>query len=228
MLVRHVVLTLCSAHVGIACLVAADGDASAPAPAAVMVAPRPVSNSGLDLRLDVGGLPGITTVKDKSSGTTTDISKDGGGDIDIEVIYVHARPHGLGFAAGGGLFAHSHVGDYLGLKPQINASGVEGQAALVYRFTPAFHIEAPALVLGLGSAQATKIGVADSDRGGYGSVGLQAGAYYTFRIGIQVDAAIGVMGWSATVNQDNGSGGKDKVIYSGGGGYLTLGAGYRF
>jgi hypothetical protein len=193
-----------------------------------MAAPRDASVGNLDLRMGVGSQPGIAKIKEKDTGATTETDKDGGGDVDVEVLYVRARPESFGFAAGGGLFAHSHIGDYQGLKPQVNASGVEGQAALVYRFTRHFHIEAPAVVVGLGSARATKIGVADSDNGGYGSLALQVGAYYSFWFGLQIGAAIGVEGWSSTVKQDNGTGTKQDVTYSGGGGYLNLQAGFRF
>jgi hypothetical protein len=215
---------------------AADGDPQtapptptpAPAPAPVIVMRNAVSPGSLDLRLGIGGQPGIAKVKDKNGGATTEIEKDGGGDIDVEVLYVRARPESFGFAAGGGLFSHSHMGKDDGLKPQINASGLEGQAALVYRFTPHFHIEAPALVVGLGSAKATKIGVNDSDNGGYGSIAVQVGAYYSFRFGLQLGAAIGVESWSSTVKQDDGTGTKQDFTYSGGGGYLTLQGGFRF
>jgi hypothetical protein len=210
----------------------ADDAGTPPAPAPVPVAAPPRAGApapwDLDLRLGIGSSPGISTVKDKSTGVTTDVDRDGGGDIDLELIYVHAWPGGLGFAAGGGVFAHSHRADVQGQKPEIDASGIEGQAALVYRFNRGFHIEAPALVIALGSAKATKLGMPDSQRGGYGSFGLQAGAYYSFRFGLQIGAAIGVMGWSATVKQQNGTGGTDNIEYSGGGGYADLQAGFRF
>lgn len=211
-------------------LICADDAGTPPAPAPVPAAPRAVAPSAwnLDLRLGVGGLPGTSTVKDKSTGVTTDVSRDGGGDIELELIYVRARPGALGFAVGGGVFAHSHRADVQGSKPEVDASGIEGQGALVYRFTRGFHIEAPALVIALGSAKATKLGMADSDQGGYGSLGLQAGAYYSFRFGLQLGAEVGVMGWSATVKQQNGTGGKDDIVYSGGGGYANLRAGFRF
>jgi hypothetical protein len=210
----------------------ADDATTPPAPAPVPAAAPPRAGGpspwNLDLRLGIGDLPGTSKVKDKTTGVTTDVDRDGGGAIDLELIYVHARPGGLGFAVGGGVFAHSHRADVQGQKPEIDASGIEVQGALVYRFTRGFHIEAPALVLALGSAKATKLGMADSDQGGYGSFALQAGAYYSFRFGLQLGAVVGVVGWSATVKQQNGSGGKDDIIYSGGGGYAGLQAGFRF
>ncbi len=211
-------------------LVALRADDASPAPAPAPAAPRAMAQSpwNLDLRLGIGGIPGTSTVKDRTTGATTDVSRDGGGDVDLELIYVRARPGGLGFAVGGGVFAHSHRADVQGGKPEVDASGIEGQGALVYRFTRGFHVEAPALVVALGSAKATKLGMADSDQGGYGSIGLQAGAYFSFRFGLQLGAVVGVMGWSATVKQQNGSGGKDDMVYSGGGGYGELQAGFRF
>ncbi len=205
----------------------AGGPPPSPPPAAP---PRPAGPSpwNLDLRLGFEGLPGTSKVKDDTTGVTTDVSRAGGGAVDIDLIYVRARPGGLGFAVGGGVFAHSHRADVQGLKPEIDASGIQVQGALVYRFTRGLHIEAPALVLGVGSARATKLGTVDSDRGGYASFGLQAGAYYTFRFGLQFGAVIGVMGWSSTVKEQNGTGGKDDIIYSGGGGYGGLQAGFRF
>jgi len=208
----------------------ADDAGTPPAPGPAGAPPRAVASSpwNLDLRLGLGALPGTSTVKDKTTGVTTDVSRDGGGDIDLELIYVRARPNGLGFAVGGGVFAHSHRADVQGQKPELDASGIEVQGALVYRFSRGFHIEAPALVIALGSAKATKLGMADSDQGGYASFGLQAGAYYTFRFGLQLGAVVGVMGWSSTVKEQNGTGGKDDIIYSGGGGYGSLQAGFRF
>jgi hypothetical protein len=208
----------------------ADDAGAPPPPLAATAPPRPFANSpwNLDLRLGIGDLPGTSKVKDKSTGVSTDVSRDGGGNIDLELIYVRARPGGFGFAVGGGLFAHSHRADVQGEKPEVDASGLEGQGALVYRFTREFHIEAPAVVIALGSAKAKKLGGPDSDQGGYGSFGLQAGAFYSFRFGLQLGAVVGVMGWSATVKEQNGTGGKDDIVYSGGGGYADLQAGFRF
>jgi hypothetical protein len=215
--------------------VAAD-EAPAPAPAPAPKAPvRAVDDSllnNLDLRLTVGSAGGITRVRDEDLDTETDYEDGAGGSLAVHLIYLRARPGGIGFAVGGGLFAHGHTGkpDTGVNRPEstVNAAGLDVYAAFVYRPTRNWHFELPAVVLSGGSAAVETDGAEDSDDGWYHQSALQVGAYYTFDFGLQLGADLGFSWFYARVDRDVGLGVEREFTYAGGGANLNLSVGYRF
>lgn len=221
-------------------LMAAEGDpAPAPAPAptadveAVPVAkakPAPVDDSllnNLDLRLTFGGGGELTKVENKDTDIETDYEDGSGATMAVHLIYLRARPGGVGFAVGGGLFAHAYEGkpEDGGPKSTVNAAGIDVYAAFVYRPTRNWHFELPAVVLSGGSAVVETDGDEDSETGGYGRFAAQLGAYYTFDFGLQLGLDLGVAGFGASVEYEDSD---EEFTMSGGGGYLNLTVGYRF
>jgi hypothetical protein len=221
-------------------LVAAEGDpAPAPAPAAeaepaakeAKAKPVPAADDGtlnnLDLRLTFGGGGELSKIKNEDTDVETDYEEGSGGTVAIHVIYLRARPGGVGFAVGGGLFAHSYEGDPEGGGPTstVNAAGIDVYAAFVWRPTRNWHFELPAVVLSGGSAKVETDGADDSERGGYARFAAQLGAYYTFDFGLQLGLDLGAAGFGATIEDDTTN---EEFTFTGGGGYLNLSAGYRF
>ncbi len=208
-------------------VMAAEGDpAPAPAPAAKPAVDDSMLNN-LDLRLTFGGGGELTKVKNEDTDVETDYEEGSGGTVAVHLIYLRARPGGIGFAVGGGLFAHSYEGEPDGGGPTstVNAAGIDVYAAFVYRPTRNWHFELPAAVLSVGSATVETTGSQDSESGGYGRFAAQLGAYYTFDFGLQLGVDLGVAGFGASVEYDNSN---DEFSFTGGGGYLNLTAGYRF
>lgn len=201
-------------------VVAAEGDA---APA--------VDNSlvnNLDLRLTFGGGGlELSKVKNEDTDVETDYGDGAGGTVAIHLIYLRARPGGVGFAVGGGLFVHSYDGEPEGGGPTstLSASGVDGYAAFVYRPTRNWHFELPAAVVSLGSAVVETDGAEDSDSGGYGRFAGQVGAYYTFDFGLQLGLDLGAAGFGAAIEYEDTD---DEFTFSGGGWYTNFTIGYRF
>lgn len=217
-------------------LIAADDAAPAPAPA-VAPAAKPVVVDGstlnnLDLRLTIGGGGGITKVRDEDLDTDADFEDGHGGNVAVHLLYLRARSGGVGFAVGGGVFAHSHTGkpDAGVNRPEstVNAAGVDVYGAFVLRPTRNWHFELPAVVVSGGRAKVKTDGAEDSDAGAYGQFALQVGAYYTFDFGLQLGVDLGGSGFYARVDQDVGAGTTHEFTFGGGGGYLNLNAGFRF
>ena len=214
-------------------VMAAEGDqAPAPAPAPAAKAEEKADSgllNNLDLRLTLGGNfgGGITTVENTDTDTEVDYEDGDGGTIAVHLIYLRARPGGVGFAVGGGLFAHSFDGDPKGsdTTSTVNASGIDVYAAFVWRPTRNWHFELPAVVLSAGSAVVETEGGPDSETGGYARFARQIGAYYTFDFGLQLGLDLGAAGFGATVEEKSTN---DEYSFSGGGGYLNFSVGYRF
>jgi hypothetical protein len=204
-------------------LTAADGD---PAPA-----PRPAADSSLlnnlDLRLTFGGGGTITEVENTDTDVDTDYEDGSGGTLAVHLIYLRANPGGIGFAVGGGLFAHSYSGEPEGGGPEstVEAAGIEAYGAFVYRPTRNWHFELPAVVLSGGSARVETDGSEDSEDGGYGRFAVQVGAYYTFDFGLQLGLDLGGAAFSSTVEYESTD---EEYDFRGGGGYLNFSVGYRF
>lgn len=212
-------------------VMAAEGDpASAPAPAEV-AKPAAVDNSmlnNLDLRLTFGGGGGgLNRVRNEDTDVEVDYEEGSSGSMAIHLIYLRARPGGVGFAVGGGLFAHSHDGEPEGGGPTstVNAAGIDVYAAFVWRPTRNWHFELPAVVLSGGSAVVETDGADDSESGGYARFAGQVGAYYTFDFGLQLGLDLGASGFGTTIEDKNTN---QEFTFSGGGGYLNLSVGYRF
>ena len=212
-------------------VMAAEGDpASAPAPAEV-AKPAAVDNSmlnNLDLRLTIGGGGGgLNRVRNEDTDAEVDYEEGSSGSMAIHLIYLRARPGGVGFAVGGGLFAHSHDGEPEGGGPTstVNAAGIDIYAAFVWRPTRNWHFELPAVVLSGGSAVVETDGADDSESGGYARFAGQVGAYYTFDFGLQLGLDLGASGFGTTIEDKNTN---QEFTFSGGGGYLNLSVGYRF
>jgi hypothetical protein len=214
---------------------AAEGD-PAPAPAA-KAKPAAAADNGmlnhLDLRLTLGGGgAGIKQVRDDDLDVDADYEKGGSGKIAVHLLYLRARPGGIGFAVGGGLFAASHTGELeAGVthpESTVNASGIDIYAAFVYRPTRNWHFELPALVLSGGQATVETDGAPDSDAGWYHQSALQVGAYYTFDFGLQLGADLGGSWFYAVVDREFALGVDHTFIYSGSGAYINLNAGFRF
>ena len=210
-------------------VMAAEGDpAPAPAPAAK---PAAVDNSmlnNLDLRLTIGGGGGgLNRVRNEDTDVEVDYEEGSSGSMAIHLIYLRARPGGVGFAVGGGLFAHSHDGEPEGGGPTstVNAAGIDIYAAFVWRPTRNWHFELPAVVLSGGSAVVETDGADDSESGGYARFAGQVGAYYTFDFGLQLGLDLGASGFGTTIEDKNTN---QEFTFSGGGGYLNLSVGYRF
>jgi hypothetical protein len=220
--------------VPVVAVIAAEGEpAPAPKPEAKPVAAVDDGTlNNLDLRLTLGGGGGITKVRDDDLDAEMDFENGNGGKIAVHLLYLRARPGGIGFAVGGGLFAASHTGepDTGVTRPEstVNATGVDVYAAFVYRPTRRWHFELPAVVLSGGQAKVETDGAADSDTGSYGAFALQVGAYYTFDFGLQLGADIGGSGFVAKVDREFSPGVDHTFIYSGGGGFINLSAGFRF
>ncbi len=213
-------------------LMAAEGPAVTPTPApAPAIVDRSTLNN-LDLRLSLGGGGGITTVRDEDLDDEADYEDGSGGGIAVHLIYLRARPGGVGFAVGGGLFAHSHNGEpEVGVsRPEatVHAAGVDVYGAFVWRPTRNWHFELPAVVLSGGQAKVETDGDTDSESGAYGQLAVQVGAYYTFDFGLQLGADLGASGFYANVDRDLGAGVEREFTYSGGGGYINLNVGFRF
>jgi len=210
-------------------VMAAEGDpAPAPAPAAK---PAAVDNSmlnNLDLRLTFGGGGGgLNRVRNEDTDVEVDYEEGSSGSMAIHLIYLRARPGSVGFAVGGGLFAHSHDGEPEGGGPTstVNAAGIDIYAAFVWRPTRNWHFELPAVVLSGGSAVVETDGADDSESGGYARFAGQVGAYYTFDFGLQLGLDLGASGFGTTIEDKNTN---QEFTFSGGGGYLNLSVGYRF
>jgi len=214
-------------------VLAAEGD-GAPAPAPAKAAPKADDGTlnNLDLRLTLGGGGGINQVRDDDVDAEGDYEDGNGGKIAVHLLYLRARPGGIGFAVGGGLFAASHTGepDSGVTRPEstVNAAGIDAYAAFVYRPTRNWHFELPAVVLSGGRATVETEGSADSDSGSYGAFALQVGAYYTFDFGLQLGLDLGGSGFAAEVDREVAPGVDHTFVYSGGGAYLNLSAGFRF
>jgi len=212
-------------------VMAAEGDpASAPAPAEV-AKPAAVDNSmlnNLDLRVTIGGGGGgLNRVRNEDTDVEVDYEEGSSGSMAIHLIYLRARPGSVGFAVGGGLFAHSYDGEPEGGGPTstVNAAGIDVYAAFVWRPTRNWHFELPAVVLSGGSAVVETDGADDSDSGEYARFAGQIGAYYTFDFGLQLGLDLGASGFGTTIEDQNTN---QEFTFSGGGGYLNLSVGYRF
>lgn len=210
-------------------------EAPAPAPAPAK-AKAPAADSGLlnnlDLRLTVGGAGGITRVRDEDLDVDTDYKDGNGGAISLHLLYLRARPGGIGFAVGGGFFAHSHTGepDTGVTRPEstVNAAGIDVCAAFVYRPTRNWHFELPAIVLSGGSASVETEGAKDSDTGWYRQGALQVGAYYTFDFGLQLGVDLGGSWFYSRVKREVALNVEREFTYVGGGPFLNLSVGFRF
>jgi hypothetical protein len=213
-------------------VMAADGDVPAPAAKSAPAAIDHSALNNLDLRLTIGGGGGITKVRDDDLDVESDYGNGDGGKIAAHLIYLRARPGGIGFAVGGGLFAATHSGESEVLvnrqKSTINAAGIDVYAAFIYRPTHNWHFELPALVLSGGQAKVETEGDVDSDDGWYHQSALQVGAYYTFDFGLQLGADLGGSWFYAAVDRQVAPGVTHRFVYGGGGGYLNLSAGFRF
>jgi hypothetical protein len=161
-------------------------------------------------------------------GDSRSLSDRGGASVDAQVLYVWNQEHAVGFAAGGGIFVHSHEGHIDATAPHLVADGFEGHFGLVFTLAPGWELEAPALVLGVGDAFVTGSQPSDSNTGDYGSAELQAGITYTFRFGLQLGATLGVESWTADVHERLPDGERVLVTYDGVGPAARLEVGYRF
>lgn len=206
-------------------MLAADGD---PAPAPRVEAADSSSLNNLDLRLSLGvSFDGILEVTDEDTDVETDYEDGAGGHWAVHVLYLRARPGGVGFAVGGGPFIHAYTGEPEGGGPEstVNALGIDLYAAFVWRPSDNWHFELPALVLSGGSAVVETDGAEDSEVGGYARFAAQLGAYYTFDVGFQLGLDVGVAGFGTTVEYDDTD---QEITLSGGGAYANLTLGYRF
>lgn len=214
-------------------VVAADPE-TPPAPA--KVAPIEAKDDGtlnnVDLRLIIGGGGSLTRVTNEDTDVDTDYDDGSGGTIAIHALYLRARPGGIGFAVGGGLFSHRYDGEpehTNGPTTTVNAAGIDLTAAFVYRPTRNWHFELPAVVLSGGGATVEIDGAKDVEDGTYGRIAIEVGAYYTFNFGLQLGVNLGGAGFSARFeDQEVAPNVKQEVTYHGGGGYLNLLVGYRF
>lgn len=201
-----------------------------PAPAAKRVVVDDGALNNLDLRLTLGGGGGLVEVENEDTDTKTDYEEGSGGSVAIHLVYLRARPGGIGFAVGGGLFAHSYDGEPEdgGPTSTVNAAGVDVYGAFVLRPTRNWHFELPAVVLSAGSATVETEDAKDSEDGGYARFAIQVGAYYTFDFGLQLGLDLGAAGFGTTVDQEVAPGVEEEITYSGGGGYVNFTVGYRF
>jgi hypothetical protein len=190
------------------------------------------SINNLDLRLRLGGGGGITEMTNEATDTDTDYRSKGGALMSVHVLYLRARPGGVGFNVGGGLFSHTFVGELANdtVKPEttVYTSGLEVTAAFVYRPTYRWHFELPAVVISSGNAQVETDGAEDSEVGYYARFALQLGAYYTFGFGLQLGADVGIHGFSASVEREVSPGIDQEYTYRGDSGFASLVVGYRF
>lgn len=217
-------------------LIAADGEPAAapsPAPAKVPVAAKPNDGTlnNVDLRLIIGGGGGLNKVRNQDTDAETNYDSGSGGTLAIHALYLRAHPGGVGFAVGGGFFAHAFDGEpenTSGPTSTVSAAGVDITAAFVYRPTRNWHFELPALVLSGGRAKVETDVAPDVTDGAYGRLALEVGAYYTFDFGLQLGANLGGAGFAATFDQDVAPGITQQVTYSGSGAYFNLVAGFRF
>lgn len=218
-------IRVCALLVPVLALLAAEGD-PAPAPKAEVVDSGALNN--IDLRLSIGpSFGGILEVTNEDTDVDTDYEEGAGGHWAIHVLYLRARPGGVGFAVGGGPFVHGYTGEPEGGGPEstVNAFGLDIYAAFVWRPDHNWHFELPALVLSAGSAVVETDGAEDSEVGGYGRFGLQLGGYYTFDFGLQLGLDIGLAGFGTTVEYEDTD---EEYTFSGGGMYANFNIGYRF
>jgi hypothetical protein len=203
-------------------------EAPAPAPK-----PKPDDThlNNLDLRVVLGGGGGLTRVRNEDTDVEVDHEDGSGGTLAVHLLYLRARPGGVGFSIGGGLFTHAYDGEPEnsgGPTTTVSVAGIDVTAAFVYRPTRNWHFELPAVVLSGGSAEVETDGVSGTDDGSYGRFALQVGAYYTFDIGLQLGLNLGGAGFAAVVEREVAPGVEQEISYSGGGGYLNLVLGFRF
>jgi hypothetical protein len=188
--------------------------------------------NNIDLRLSLnGGNEGITKRRNESLGTEAAYDDDSSGGIAAHVLYLRARPGGVGFAVGGGLSAFTHEGKpelVSGQATTIETISIDIYAAFVYRPMRQWHFELPALVVSSGAASVETEGQAEKDEGSYGRFALQVGAYYTFDFGLQLGVDLGGAGFWASVDRDIAPNVTQEFIYTGSGGYINLNAGFRF
>jgi len=186
----------------------------------------------IDIRVSLnGGNEGITKRKDEALGTEVAYEGDSSGGITAHVLYVRARPGGVGFAVGGGLSAYTHEGKpalTTGQASKIEAFSIDIYGAFAYRPTKQWHFELPAVVISSGSASVETEGRAEKDDGTYGRFALQVGGYYTFDFGLQLGVDLGAAGFWAVVDREIAPNVTQELTYTGGGGYINLNAGFRF
>jgi hypothetical protein len=190
------------------------------------------SLNNIDIRVSLnGGNEGIHKRRNEALDSEIDYNGESSGGLSVHVLYLRARPAGVGFAVGGGISAFSHEGSpelIAGAESTLSAVAIDAYGAFVYRPTNSWHFELPAVVLSGGSATVETEGRTDSDTGSYSRLALQVGAYHTFRFGLQLGVDVGVAGFSATVDQEIVPNVKQEITYSGDGGFINLNIGFRF
>ncbi|MBA3939426.1 MAG: outer membrane beta-barrel protein [Planctomycetes bacterium] len=177
--------------------------------------------NGWDLRLALGGAPGVAKAKTDNSGASSDIDDHGGGTIRFSAYYTPDIAGQIGLQFGPNIAVSRHNGHTAGGDFDVSDSSVGfaiGPFLRVarWRFGLTPYID-------LGSAREHD-DAGHSDSGPYVALGLTVGAMYTFDNHLILGADLGVEGWSSKVHQP---GIDADVTYSGSGGVFDIYVGFK-
>ncbi len=171
---------------------------------------------GWDLRLALGGGPGVSQAK-ADGGPTTDIDDRGAGTIRFSAYWTAPIPGPVGLQLGPTLAVsrrHGHT--------EAGGDFAVSESSVGFAIGPILRVErwrfalTPYIDLGSGREHDD---AGDSDRGGYAALGMTVSAMYTFRNHLILGVDLGGEGWSTKVHQpviDH------DVTYSGGGAVLDF------
>jgi sRNA-binding regulator protein Hfq len=182
-----------------------------------------------DIRFKFGTAAQID--KNTENGTSVDLNGEDSSNIQIEVETIMYEESNVGLLLNAGFFVRKHSGsDILTSRNKIDydAAGISLGIGIGIRATDNLHFEGKGeLGLGAGNAKITAPGqtVGSTKAGGYASVSLIAGAYYTFsKPGFQIGLELGAQTFNGkfTYNDIN-----DEEV-QGSSGTANLVVGYRF
>lgn len=189
----------------------------------------------LDLRLKLGGVPGVDTVE-FSNTMTGNATDNGGGNFQIELMLSDKQEYGPYFVGGVGIFGRSHEGNVpdpvLPTDVQYDAGGVSGTAGIGFKADQNLHFEGRVeLDLGSGKPTLTTPGFAWNSvkDGGYSAFSLIFGGYYTFsKPGLQLGFELGAQSFVGEFQIWNNAGFWEDSKVKGSGGLANLVIGFRF
>jgi hypothetical protein len=188
-----------------------------------------------DLRVKLGNAAGIDKIE-FSNGLTGDVSSQGGGNFQVELVLTQKQESGVGLVGSVGLFGRQHSGSVDDpIRPtdiKYDAGGVSGSIGASVKANESLHFEGR-FELGLGSGKPTLTTPGfvwnEVQEGGYSSASLIFGGYYTVnKPGVQIGLELGTQSFVGNFKIWNNAGYWADAKVKGSGGIFNLVFGYRF
>lgn len=203
-----------------------------------------VSDTSLDLRVSLGGVPGVEKVKTDDTSSTFDDTA--GGRLGIELVWTNRDKEGMGFFYGPGLYSIGHSAEETtqfvsshSLKEEVTLSAlaVGGQIGAAYAPNDWYQLDLGVRgLIGISKTRdeltATMSGISvtqtiDSNRGNYWDADLFLANHFVIQKHFELGLELGYSVWQAKNTMDLG-GSKSDLTLSGNGLELALSVGVRF